>query len=518
MKRLSRRDFLKIVSAVSAGSVAWQIFPSPWREMGKTSPGSANIIILVLDTLSARHLSLHGYPRQTTPNLERLAEQATVYHAHYSGANFTTGGTASILTGMYPWKHRALHYSSWVRRQAAPFNFFALLGREYYRYAFTQNVLADGLLRQFSEDLDERLPSTAFSLGGDDIPFDSWPPDQDLTLQVFQDHLFVLSTHVPASWLGGYLNSVNSLRKEPFYQRGVTGYPYGVPVYDQYNLAFTNRQVYEGILGEILNLEQSSTPYFAYIHLFSPHEPYNPHVKFTKMFLDGYRPPLKPRHPLGGSHSEENLLRKRLRYDQFIANVDEELGRLFDGLRRAGALDNSYLVITSDHGQLFERGYHGHGDDLMYEGVIHVPLLILSPGQTKRRDIYVPTSNVDLLPTFLSIAGREIPLDLEGRVLPGFPGASDEERPIYAIQAMSESAFLPLVKGTFVLRRGEYKLIAYKGFSEYDKEFELYDLSTDPEELNDIYAKDVTVARRMRDELLAALEDANRPFLKKGAS
>lgn len=514
MSGLSRREFLKLAAAFSASALLADV--SPWASHLTLAAADRrpDIILLVLDALSARNMSLYGYARATTPNLERLARRATVYHAHYSGGNFTTSGTASMLTGLYPWKHRALHFGSLVNASAAAHNLFHLLGPDYYRYAFTQNLLADGLLRQFSADIDERLPATAFSLGGDDIPFDTWPPDSKLTLQVFQDHLFVLSTHVPASWLGGYLNNVNSLRKTRFYRKGVVGYPYGAPIFVNYNLAFENQKVYAGVTAEILRLQQMQQPYFAYIHLFSPHDPYNPQARFARLFDDDYRPPAKPVHPLGDSALEEDVLKKRLRYDQLVANVDAELGRLIDVLEANNTLDNTYLIVTSDHGEMFERGYHGHGDDLMYEGVIRIPLLIFSPGQNLRRDVYTPTSNVDLLPTLLLLAGSEIPPGLDGRVLPGFADLPDAERPIFSVQAMAGSAFLPLNKGTFVLRRGDYKLIACKGFPAYNKEFELYNLSADPEELDDLYPVETTMARQMQDELLTALDEANRPYRK----
>jgi len=62
-----------------------------------------NVLVIVFDTLSAAHTSVDGYPRRTTPHLERFAERATVYHRHHSAGNFANPGTASLLTGAYPW-------------------------------------------------------------------------------------------------------------------------------------------------------------------------------------------------------------------------------------------------------------------------------------------------------------------------------------------------------------------------------------------------------------------------------
>jgi len=123
-----------------------------------------NIIILVLDAMSARNLSLYGYRRETTPHIARLAERATVYHAHYAAGNFTTPGTASILTGMYPWHHRAINVRGPIRRSLLNKHLFALVGPEYVRTAFTQNMLADVFLRQARPHLELHLPLTTFHL------------------------------------------------------------------------------------------------------------------------------------------------------------------------------------------------------------------------------------------------------------------------------------------------------------------------------------------------------------------
>src|SRR5690242_2896982 len=110
MGKITRRDFLKISAAISAGASLAQFpfaFPSLQVQKGADA---RNIIILLFDAMSARNLSLYGYQRETTPNFARLAARSTVYHSHYSAGNFTSPGTATTLTGMYPWKHRAFDH------------------------------------------------------------------------------------------------------------------------------------------------------------------------------------------------------------------------------------------------------------------------------------------------------------------------------------------------------------------------------------------------------------------------
>ena len=100
--------------------------------------------------MSARNLSVYGYPRPTTPNLERFAERATVYHSHIAGGNFTIPATASLLTGTYPWTHRAINHRGMVHQDTVDKNIFRAVGTDYQRLAFPQNVWADLIVSQFA--------------------------------------------------------------------------------------------------------------------------------------------------------------------------------------------------------------------------------------------------------------------------------------------------------------------------------------------------------------------------------
>ncbi|UCG22784.1 MAG: sulfatase-like hydrolase/transferase, partial [Chloroflexota bacterium] len=95
MGQVSRRDFLKLLPLLPLMKVSWPHILPEERQL-QQSPSGPNILVLVFDTLSASHMSLFGYDRQTTPNLARFAERATVFHRHQAAGNFTTPGTASI--------------------------------------------------------------------------------------------------------------------------------------------------------------------------------------------------------------------------------------------------------------------------------------------------------------------------------------------------------------------------------------------------------------------------------------
>jgi arylsulfatase A-like enzyme len=508
MAPLTRRDFLQLVALFAAGSLSTLTVRSL-----QTDKGRPNIIIILFDAMSARHMSLYGYGRETTPELSRFAERCTVYNAHYSGSNFTTSGTASMLTGMYPWKHRALTQGGIVKRDVIPYNPYTLLGSDYYRLMFAQNFWPDRLVSQYYDQVDDFLPQTAYSMRGNTL-VKSWVgKDRLLASIAFDEFLFPAQTDRPGSAFLNYLyksrvsHSIESQKMQP-------GYPNGVPEVEGYDV-YLNEQIYDGVRNEILNLKMRR-PYFAYFHLFSPHSPYKPSGKYLRLFRqDGFQIPSKAVVPQFASlypESEGALLRKRTSYDRQVAQVDAEFGNLVDQLDASGVLEDSYLIVTSDHGEMFERGFNGHGGRLMYEPLLRIPLLIHAPEQTSRKDVSIPTSNVDVLPTILSLAGKEIPKALEGQILAGFGGDEDGERSIFSMAAWQNSAFLPLTKAAFAMRKGAYKLIVYLGYGEDNGIFELYDVEEDPEELRELSTDVPSVLSAMKDEFLARLAEANRPF------
>jgi arylsulfatase A-like enzyme len=196
--------------------------------------------------------------------------------------------------------------------------------------------------------------------------------------------------------------------------------------------------------------------------------------------------------------------------------LDDEFGKLLSRLKNDGVLENSYVIFTADHGELFERGFAGHGFQFMYEGVLQIPLIIHAPGQVRRKDVFSSTGNIDILPTLLSIAGQEnLPADIDGRILPGFGGDVDNERPIFSLFGVDNPSFDVLKKGVISMRRGGHKIIAYLGYDGFDQVFELYNLETDPDELNNLRSKDPNTFSSMKDELLTYLDKENESFRKK---
>jgi uncharacterized sulfatase len=205
-------------------------------------------------------------------------------------------------------------------------------------------------------------------------------------------------------------------------------------------------------------------------------------------------------------------------YDEFILYTDSEFGRLVEQLESGGFLENTWIVFTSDHGEMFERGIWGHRTPALFQPVIQIPLVIMEPGQKTRRDVFTSTSAVDVLPTMLKVTGHDVPAWVEGEVLSPFSDtAPDEERRIYAVEATDSEKYGPLGPASVMMVKGRYKLTYYSGYEELgelDPYFELYDLENDPEEMNDIYQSEPETAKELRDELLQKIAEVDKPYQK----
>jgi arylsulfatase A-like enzyme len=509
MSSLSRRDFLRILPALAAALALHGASRKSTLSRAVARDGPLpNVIIFVFDAMSAKNLSLYGYRRHTTPNLERFAETATVYNAHYSPGNFTTPGTASLLTGLYPWTHRAINYSGLVTRNRAHQNLFKAIGSRHQRLAYSQNIWANYLFAQFDREIDAVLPPGSFSLI-QEILGDRAGGDLATNLRAFDDFLFQYNANLPGSLVFGLNERIFFRRAQIIAEnREADAYPRGLPQAGDYADFFVLKDIFDGLMGTIGGLDQ---PSFAYLHLWAPHEPFRPTREFDGLFADGWAPPKKPAHILGEHNSRRTENGRRQSYDEYIANVDAEFGRLLEFLNKNGLMEQSYVIVTSDHGQLFERGVIGHATPLLYEAVTRVPLVVSSPGQASRQDVYSPTSSVDLLPTILRLIGSQAADWQEGQLLPRLGGEETWDRAIFMMDAKENPAFSALSHASFAMRKGPHKLIYYKGFPQYDRadQFELYDLENDPEELNNLYDVNSATARAMQSELLATVESVN---------
>jgi arylsulfatase A-like enzyme len=488
---ISRRDFLKLAAAFSFGLTAPKItrFPVPIN----ASTHQKNILIVVFDAWSASNISLYGYARETTPNLARLAEKAVVYHQHYAGGHFTTPGTSSLLTGTLPWTHRSFALYQQLADEFLQKNIFQSFP-QYDRFAYTHNPLADYILQGLSPVIDELIARRSLYLASNPLLNTLLEKDFD-TASVGWNRIF--NREEDGSSYSLFLSILNQKYTQLKFAKIAPNYPRGIPNRDDTDFYLLEEGV-DWLTEQTQLMEQ---PFLGYCHLLPPHNPYKTREDFYETFADdGFQPVIKPHHPFG-SVSENQLAIRRMYYDEAILYVDSEFARLYQNLEQNGMLENTWLVLTSDHGELFERGIKGHSVPVMYQPLMHIPLMIFPPGGGTRVDITEPTSAVDLLPTLLKVTGGDVPAWAEGRVLPHFAEyqTQDESRDITSVQVEKVEAG-KIIAATCMCVRDNYKAIWLFGFPEVQgggESIELFDLDSDPEELHDLSAEKKDLAEEL---------------------
>ena len=508
-KNLSRRDFIKLISLMPflyLDKPQFSTIPPQEKKQLEGNQNSPNIIILVFDALSAKNMSIYGYPRDTTPNISKFARQATVFHNHYAAGNFTPSGTASLLTGAYPWHHRALQLKGRVAAQFQERNIFSHLPQEYQSIAYSHNHNVTILLRQFSKYLN-KIPALDELMVYGKLFSGRLFPNDFTTAFWGEDALVGSHKRLSSSFIYSliYRNQfLNTLFSQN--ENYIIRFPRGISFTSQQQIFFLEDAI-DWIIEQCLSMHQ---PFLGYFHLWPPHDPYNTRYDFVDIFNDGWLPRKKPSHFFTEHHSESDEINQRRYYDEYIAYVDSEFDRLISSLERSGLMENSYIILTSDHGEMFERGIVGHSTPTLYEPLIRIPLIISKPEQKHREDIFTNTSCVDLLPTLLTINNRDIPDWCEGVVLPTFGDFTESEpRSIFAVEAKMNSSFKPLEKGTVAVIEEQYKLINYFGYEGYDEVYELYDLQNDPEEIENLYQSKIVLATQLKRKLADKIKIQN---------
>lgn len=226
--------------------------------------------------------------------------------------------------------------------------------------------------------------------------------------------------------------------------------------------------------------ERPEGPFFLWMHLFDPHDPYEPVEPWASRY---------PGRPYAGE----------------VAYTDSIVGRFREALEERGLLEDSVVILTADHGEgLGDHGeaYHGY---FIYESTTHVPLIVRAPGVAAGREVAAAVSHVDLLPTILEVTGIEPQQQAQGRSLVPLLLAGESEEASAERIAYTESYYALLHYGWAPLRSlrmGSYKYI------EAPRE-ELYELITDPREQDNVApqraATSVRLGERL-DELVAQME------------
>jgi choline-sulfatase len=502
--KFNRRDFLKLAATLPLTLNTPRLLKPFLTASLDEKP--KNVIVVVFDAFSAKNVPFYGYERNTTPNMMRLSKRAIVYHNHYAGSNFTTPGTASLLTGTLPWTHRAFKFGGGILDPLVLHNIFHAF-EDYYSIAYTHNSWANKILLQFQNDLDELIPRAQLFLSSYDAGINKlFGRDQDIASVGWarsmnaKDYGYAYSL-----FLSRFYESLTEYQIKNL----EASFPLGFPTSSS-DSGFIVEQAVDYISRRLISIPQ---PFIGYFHFLPPHKPYRPSKQFLNAFVrDGYTPPEKPMDDFLSKSAHENLQVERRFYDEFILYCDDEFERFYNALETSGILDNTWLVLTSDHGEMNERGVSGHGTHSLYEPLVRVPLMIFEPGREVGMDVYDNTSAVDLLPTLAHLTGHKIPEWTEGVVLPPF--AKAPSRNIYAVRATENAQYAPLTVASVAHIKENYKLHYYFGYDKLQgvEMVKLFDVKSDPEEMTDLSKSKKSTADELLNQLKTKLAEVNKPY------
>jgi arylsulfatase A-like enzyme/Flp pilus assembly protein TadD len=367
-----------------------------------------NVVLITIDTLRADRVGCYGYKQAHTPNLDSLARQGVFFRTVVASVPLTLPSHCSILTGTYPTAHG-------VRDNVG------------YRLPPGRTTLA--------EMMKSRGYNTAAFVGayvldrkrGLDRGFDTY--------------------------------------SSPFQTNMRAGGPRVV------KLSTLERKAEEVVADAVEWLNKPGRePFFVWIHLYDPHDPYEPPARFRALLRDPY--------------------------DGEVAYADFALGRLFDLLKTQASIDRTLIVATSDHGESFgEHGEFTHGY-FIYDTTLLVPLIIKGQAglAVAPRSIDAPVRTIDIAPTILQFAGIPVPPVMQGNgLLSLIQGKRDDARPT---DAYSET-YYPNQFGWSALRSLRQRRYKYIDAPEP----ELYDLRADPSELHNLAKSNRALANELKSEL-----------------
>lgn len=246
-------------------------------------------------------------------------------------------------------------------------------------------------------------------------------------------------------------------------------------------------------------------PFFLYLHYMEPHSPYRAADPYRHLWVDPhYDGPVTGRHPqldaiVAGSFVVEprDVAQIKALYDQEIRFFGERFGELLDSLDARALLDDTIIVLTSDHGEeLLDHGSALHGYTL-YEEQLRVPLVVFDPRVRGSRRVETVTRHVDLLPTLLELMDVPASVPFQGRSLvPLLTGRAErgEAPPVFAQASLNA---VKTVKSRSLMVDG-WKFIENELPQVGD---ELYHMARDPGEYNNLAEDRPAMAAKMRQML-----------------
>jgi arylsulfatase A-like enzyme len=340
------------------------------RELLAGPPASAtrkNIVIISIDSARADHFSSYGYDRPTTPNMDRMASQGVLFENAIAPSSWTLPALASVLTGMLPHQH----------------------GGDTFRGV-------DSSVTSLAEALRKRGYETAGFNANPFYGLSGWGIGQGF--QPYDDDATSVSYNLSRTMVG-------RLAVQPTYQNFHLYQPFF-----RRSAAEVNQEIFRWFR------HRSDLPYFMFINYYDVHAPYLAPPPYDERFgrVSDEIARLNTWLMVHKSNSVTPDQRNSLiaGYDNTLAYMDFEIGKLVEFLSSSPDWANTVVFITADHGEAFgEHGVYGHGKDLHREE-IHVPLIVIGGhGIPEGKRILTPVATRSLFATSLDLAlGKGFPV------------------------------------------------------------------------------------------------------------
>jgi len=426
-----------------------------------------NIVLIVFDAARADHFSSYGYVRNTTPNVDQFAKRGVLFENAISSSSWTLPSMASVFTGLSPHQHGA---GSDLALGNGPRTLAEILRTGGYETAgFNSNPYYGaapwGLGRGFDTYTDS-LPTMGYSLD--------------------------------ASTLGRKF--IEPLTEE-WFDRSLFNYP---------NAHQLNNEVYRWFD------HRSDRPYFLFINYYDTHDPYEVPPPYDHTFHGHISGSVK--HMLHVVTPSRFYIPPDQRqgvidaYDGALNYVDSQAEELLRFLQRSPDWSNTYVIITSDHGEGFgEHGAYTHGWNLFRE-VLRVPLIVAGPGIPSGIRVDDIARTRQIFRTALDWAGAKGIGPQHASLSPMWKPNYVPSQPDEAVlsELLDNTALLPAPQGTISLTTREWHFIHNAG-QHRDR---LYHWLTDPQEQQDVseLPENQTLVEQFRGELLSMVKRSHRPW------
>ncbi|MDY4874978.1 MAG: sulfatase [Alloprevotella sp.] len=474
-----------------------------------------NIVYIMTDDHTAQMMSCYDKRYVSTPNLDRIAADGVKFTQSYVANSLSGPSRACMLTGKHSHKNGFTHNEHGIfdgSQQTMPklmqqagyqtaivgkwhlvslptgFDYWNILPEQgdYYNPAFINmqndtireegyvtNIVTDKAIDWMENKRDKNRPFILFI--HQKACHRCWLPELKY-LHEYEDKTFPIPETFYDDYAGRQAAQAQEMRIASNHDMDLT---YDTKMYDA-NVQTRLTPNYLNMIGRLSSADRAKYDQF-----------------YDSLAID-----FRSRHLQGKELAEFKYQRYMRDYAKVLKSLDDNIGRTLDYLKQAGLLDNTLVVYTSDQG--FYMGEHGWFDKrFMYQESFSTPLVMRLPeGLKARGDISEMVQNIDYAPTFLDIAGAQIPSDIQGEsLLPLLRGEHPKNWRKSLYYHFYEYPAEHSVKRHYGVSTADgWKLIHF--YRDIDA-WELYNLNEDPHELNNLYGKKGTekVTKRLMKEL-----------------